>query len=827
MFQILPWARRNAGEILLSLATLAAALAPWLRNRNMLRDFLDYGLMMTAAGRIEAGQRPYRDFISPLQSASYAINAGVEHLFGGTFQAMTLGNGIAIVLGLAGLAILLAQRMSVRAALLFAGAIVIGTLSQHTIIWYNGLGVLAVAAVCWSVAVAPTLGRSTWRWNLVVGLGLLAGGTNKLNFHAIALAAAISWTMRAGMIRLVSWRRVAATVAVWLVAGIVLPVVAELAWTGATWAQWKHNVIDLPFAARGSNLEGLWSLRFYLHPMHDYYGRVLGPVGAIVVGWTVLTAGLAWSGRSAMDRISLVLLTVFTVGATGGLMATNHEIIYVSLAAGMVLIATLWLGFDLTARHRVHQVLLLAPTVVLTILMWWSAWRGQRSQFGHSSAPRAAYRQLESDDATFAYLAGTRIPPDLASNFEALRRVIPAAGPDGLHPIFYGVGIEWLDRVWPAVKLPDMPLLFDALTMGEEQITALREAFGYPPTFDMAVSMTAWSTWPAGLNLVVERNAVTHRLGRVNYHVFSRDWLRDGIPPVADGLAAINSFGGNVDPHDIVVEGRLWPLETGDARGYIGTYSGQGRFLLQRPSLRLSGEVLIQRVAGTPTTDPVAATFRIFDTTMDDLSVNNLNWSETVTVPAGESEARLEYHLDARGLPKRFEVELPPAAEGLARAGFRLPQITHSDATPAPPPLLRRPALPPTDSAALAATDLLPAAWRDQVEIVARGVEIVDGHVLVHRGGEVWLRPKVPTGRVHGIATLTAPPDQIGTPIVRVLWSRGGRIEIQHQGGLTADQNPLHFDAWPAENEGWFGVLIDPGDNPLGVALRIAAIDSP
>src|SRR5258708_32789999 len=79
-------------------------LAPWWRNHHYLRDFYDYGLVMSGVGRIEAGERPFVDFVTPIQSGTFLFNGWAEKLGDGTYQAMTWGAAALVVLGMTVLA---------------------------------------------------------------------------------------------------------------------------------------------------------------------------------------------------------------------------------------------------------------------------------------------------------------------------------------------------------------------------------------------------------------------------------------------------------------------------------------------------------------------------------------------------------------------------------------------------------------------------------------------------------------------------------------------------------------------------------------------------
>jgi hypothetical protein len=95
--------------IYLVLASILA-LAPWWRNHRFLRDFYDYGLVMAGVGRIATGERPYVDFLTPIQTGTFLFNVWAEKLGDGTYQAMTQGAALLIILSVFVLAGILYRR---------------------------------------------------------------------------------------------------------------------------------------------------------------------------------------------------------------------------------------------------------------------------------------------------------------------------------------------------------------------------------------------------------------------------------------------------------------------------------------------------------------------------------------------------------------------------------------------------------------------------------------------------------------------------------------------------------------------------------------------
>jgi hypothetical protein len=111
------------------------------------------------------------------------------------------------------------------------------------------------------------------------------------------------------------------------------------------------------------------------------------------------------------------------------------------------------------------------------------------------------------------------------------------------------------------------------------------------------------------------------------------------------------------------------------------------------------------------------------------------------------------------------------------------------------------------------------------MEVVARGATLEGGNIILDQGGELWLKPKRPISELHGQISLTAPPEQSGAPVARVVWYRGGRMEVLMQSGINPPDRPLSFRCWPAEDDGWYGILIDPTYNPHGLKVEITSVN--
>lgn len=807
------------------LATALVALAPWWRNHTYLRDFFDYGVMIKAAGRINNGESPFVDFVTPLQSGVYWINAGVERLFGGDYIALTQGNALFICAAIAILWASLFRRENPIAAMLVVLTVVVGSASQHTLIWYNAIGTVTLAGIAWGTAQYPVLTSSNWLRGGAIVLLLVWSGINKINFHVLALTVACAWTLRAGILKTHAWRPVAITVGAWLIAGLVLPVLLELQLTGASFAQWKANVIDLPFSAPGYGMDRILTPQFLLSPIHDYYGPVLQPVGAILLVWVGLTIALAWPSRSAWDRALLLGAGAMALGGTFGLLATNHEIVYVALASGVALIVSLWLGFDLWSKVRLRMWLLVAPTAVFAVVMFYSAWLGQRSQFGHATLDRSTYQAFADGEAPFTYLAGLHIPPELHESITKLDEVIPAPDPNGKHPVFYATGAEFLERVWPNRNLPSMPLLLDFLNVGELQLQTLKEEFGFPPRFKMVVGMTSWlGSWPVDLTRITQRTATNWEVGHFSVSRFSSEGLNSSLPPQDSALVGQRIFGGNTDPHQIVVTDPIWPFELGEDYPILGVDQGRGSFQFRQPSFRVAGRYALQKYPAFADT-PMEVQFKILDTVIPEGEMGSVIWHDAVSLGPGESIMTKDYFIDSRGRSVKFVVEVPAEHTKQVKAGFYMPEVKHSNFELRPAPTLRYPVPAAELSATEVAQAALPADWVDRMEIEIRGGKITDDQqLLLLPGDELWLRPKEPIQELIIQSSLTASVEDSGYPVIRAFWYRGGRMEVLHQLGYDNPDRRVNFNMWPVEDDGWYGLLMDRGHNPNGVLLEVNRI---
>ncbi len=807
---------------LLLVVLAVISFLPWWRNHEYLRDLYDYGLVITANGHMERGERPYVDFTTPIQAGFLGLNWLIEKAGGGTYAALTRGGAGLILLSGLLLPLMLARRWPWWAALIVGTAITVSSASQHTILWHNSLGVFCLAVVVTATAIAPSLRRADWCWNLLAGAGLFLGGINKLNFHLVAVAAALAWTLRAGLVRRAGWPRVSLTMLAVLAVGVLLPLAAEMAWTGASFDLWKRNVVELAAGSRWDLLERIFTTEFLFRPLHDYYGaQALPQSGLVGVLLSLITLVLCWPrGRTDLaarwDRVLLPFAVVLAGAAAAALLATNHEIACLGVAAWMALLASLWLGFASSVRSRIFFTWFVLPVLVFGASGWWSAWLGQRSQFGHSLDPRSEYQSVAQVAPAYASLQGLRLPPGFVLSFEALSHVLAEDKGDGRRAVFYGPGLELLDRYFPSRRAKGQPLWAHWGTSYDgPAITRLRSAMLHDENYRTIFTNVAFAHWPDEVRGVLEEYFVRDLVGPMAARWRHRD---DATANLADSFDVLSRLGGNVDGRMFHLDRyplRVW--RTLDDQVIMGTSQSVGQVLLRIPVYRLGGRVVVSRLPGAGD-GPWAVDFKVI---VHGASPEDVRWSGRVELPAGQQTVSVPFEADAGGRMLMFWVTLPtdqPA--GAVVAGYRDLQITHAAEQGAAPRL--RPDSPADVASVPGHAESLfgDVTWRPAQLVVRNGGSVAEGLEL-SPGGEVWMHTDGMAGELSG--QVACPPGDGRPPVVRVVWYKGGRLQIIHQEWAKREQ-PFNFRVWTAEPGGWIGVLVDGGKDLAPVHVRATEV---
>ncbi|WP_415910056.1 hypothetical protein [Oleiharenicola sp. Vm1] len=805
------WSRWKLG--LLCLAVTGLMLAPWVRNHRFLRDFYDYGLFINVNARFDEGQRLFVDFTTPAQSATFALNHLAERWGGGSYVGMTWGAAGLIGLVAVTLTLLLARRWPPVLSCVFVAAIVACSASQHTIIFYNPVGVFAMALVVWSFAVAPLLRREHAGWHALAAAGLVLGGLNKINFHLLSCAMAIGWIAWGAVEQRAPWRRVAASLGFVCGFGLVLPLAIELAWTGADLRTWYYNVVQLPLGARGGRVGLLTDAKVYFATLHDYYGPLRLPQSGLVVLLLPLlavpAAGLC-GGERPWLRWAFALLAGLCGALSGAaLLLTNNEIVYLAVAASLVMLAGLWLGFRLPVRGRGPWLALGAPAVFVGVCGWESAWQGQRSQFGHAGEARSSYVQGETIGSEFGYLRGLAIPMSIAGSlgdFAAYRKTLGAEA----NQVFYGPGIEWLERVWPAPKVKGLPLVAAAFESAKELTLLQREVLA-GDRYRHVLVVEAWNSWPLSVQETLMRRFTMERMGR--FFVYHK--LRAGVL-WARPLAFHENIGGNVDSLRLVSNLPMQLLP--DGRRFVGTDRGVGELEIDAPSYRASGVAIVRRIEKGRALAPIK-----FEAHAVQGASRYLRWSRDINLPDDADELVVPTgQLDASGLNLVFTVTVPQSDAGAVVAGWREPQLWNTVESDAPPPLLQEASTAGGGVPVALQTALLPPALRGAT-VFGRETDLRDGACWLVPGGEVWIKLPGIVSKIEIEAQAAGSPAGT-TPQLRVIYYKGGRLEFFHP-IFDKETNLARYTAWSAESGGWLAVLADPHRACPPFSVKIVRIE--
>lgn len=185
---------------------------------------------------------------------------------------------------------------------------------------------------------------------------------------------------------------------------------------------------------------------------------------------------------------------------------------------------------------------------------------------------------------------------------------------------------------------------------------------------------------------------------------------------------------------------------------------------------------------------------------------------------ADQDDLRVERRLEAGGHPL-VVVQVPDGGTADVLAGWRGLTLSHSGNGPDRPPMLV-PGVPTATSvdAAFRAA-LLPEDWNPPV-VYSRGGETVEHGITLPPGGQVWIRLTDFFAEIQGTATANTANATPIDPVVRVVYYKGGRLDIQGQFPVRS-QDPVSFKAWSPESDGWLGILTEPTLQVPSVTIKI------
>jgi len=793
-----------SGLTLVLLGLVVAGI--WQRNRDILRDMLDYSAMIAAAGKVEAGLKPYTDVRAPMQSAVYLLNYGTERIFGRSYLALTWGG---LVLALGGALVirgLVGRRLGPVAATGVALAVAAAGPLQHEIFFYNSIGIFCFSAVLLGLAAEPELRPvRSWRAAAICG-ALFLGGINKLNFLGATL-------VLAGLLSVAAWtsgritRGAAVRNVLWLaLAGCVLPLGFELAWTGATFRLWLENVVLLP-AARYNYLAQAFDLQMYVQPVHDFHHHLLvRGIGGVGLGlWLATGAWLlydAWTSRRPLvDWIARGLLVAAGCVMGALLMVTNHETVMLSSLAYPVLAITCYM---LWRRSDRPDERVLGWVVGGAVLLWagagsYAAWHGSRVLYALNPPPRSAYVRLQSTAPALAYFRGVRLLPDQIDAWERLAAKLKACETsEGKLPgVIFGPGTEWLERAYPEAILRHAPLWYDAgTTLREKDTDYFRGLLAKGER--RVIAQRGWQNWTAGITQLLARDYRPEGVSARDVLYHPRGATPPAVAGVADSALPPDTFRDATAGNILVTSTRASPgvgLQAGAFGATrdtswswpLGTYDATGQAVARlEPGATATGVVIFRAIAG-------------------DLATGELLWEIPVTLGPARREVVLPLVLQPGGRPVWLQTEVPADEPGKFFGGWREMRITRTNEQDRSPP-------PPFGRGLQRIWPVAPEPVADQVWFGREG-QPLSGEGWATLPAEDWRRDTAQSGKLSVTAEFAPAPANPGDHLVVTLaWYRGSRFEIMTEKEIDPRTTPrVTLEGYVPEPGGWVGVLTRTG----------------
>jgi hypothetical protein len=803
--------RKNAGWFVVVAGVGALLLLPWWRNHALLRDFYDYGNIIAGIGRMQLGERAYVDFLTPIQLLQFWVGWAAEAVWGAEYLSLTYAAAVFMVAMWGGLAWLLARPLGGGLALGVSAAIVVASAGQHTIVWYNAMGVAWLAVAMWAGARgARGEGAGRMGWVLVAG-ALWLGGMTKLTYQVAALAFAGLWAWREER----GVRRVVAVGAI-LAAGVVAPIATEMAVTGASLAEWKKNVLGLA-ASRLELLEPIATWRFYWQTPHDYHQPMyFAFAGAWGVALLLVVGGAAvW--RARRERVG-VREWVFLAVAWGGAMscglvflALHFEIAYVAGAAWLVLATGLVLTFvprELEGPWRLAGGALAVGAVSLFVPAWVSAWAGARAIWSQQPLVRSELVTTKDLPERFSYLRGIRILPEWKTTLRRWERVREELAREGIgEDAWYFVnGTEWLVRAMPEARHRGLPLwLQEGTTYGEAERPEIVRRIERGDEVKVVVSHHPWAMWPKDIEAVLERRFRRMEAGPA--FVTWRVWSELDLP-----LQFVERFDSNLYSRDLDARGGALEMQGAAEAPFFGARES-ARLVLKRGVYRLRGEFRAELSAGE--TRETAVRFRVRK--LEGADAGALLWEESVALGVDARDAARPFAVSPGGQRVALEVEVPEGSA--AAAGWRSLQVEHAgEETAEEPPRGVTSGLAERRITEAERGALWGAGELAEREVVVRGEARGEATGLVAGSpSELWVRLRETDTRVSGAFRISADAASARVRVV-VAHYKSGRFERMevHDGGAGEERR---FEVPLRERTGWLVLVVVPRGED-GAAVR-------
>jgi hypothetical protein len=446
----------------------------WTLNYNKLGSFYDYSIMANAAGKYAAGLRPVRDFASPLQTFPIWLAHACELLFGPRYLALAYGN-LLLSLGLFFVVVHYARKaFSFPVAMLIGMAVPVASSLQHGIIWYNSIGLLLLSAIalkCADLLRARAIRSSDAIW--VTSLLLLLGMT-KMNFYALAISTAGFFALERVLSapRFWSGKKIAALAIVAAAVCTAPPIIETLA-NHASLSAWVRQVILIPTSSRVGALRWMLTSVFYTKELNRWWpGTVLqGSVLFCLLVYVFLTCfailQFREDGRRGFKNLSARLgLILLFWASTVLLVLTNIEIASLSLSFCLVGVVAMRLSgrFPGTRLERSLQSSAIVLAMYFLLVGCVSLVRHSRISYLANGFPG----ETIPSNGEPAYLRGVELSPQSAVRLAVIDYVLKSNG--GV-PVYWGPGLEIMNRIHGGVNDPAFPLWYQSYTTVSESST--------------------------------------------------------------------------------------------------------------------------------------------------------------------------------------------------------------------------------------------------------------------------------------------------------------------------------------------------------------------
>jgi hypothetical protein len=463
---------------LLVLAMLAASVGVlfylWTLNYNKLGSFYDYSIMANAAGKYAAGLRPVRDFASPLQTFPIWLAHACEILFGPRYLALAYGN-LFLSLGLFFVVVHFARKaFSFPVAVLTGMAVPVASSLQHGIIWYNSIGLLLLSAIalkCADLLRARAIRSSDAIW--VTSLLLLLGMT-KMNFYALAISTAGFFTLTRALSapRFRNGKKITALAIVAAAVCIAPPIVETLA-NHTSLSTWVRQVILIPTSSRVGGLRWMLTSAFYTKELNRWWpGTVLqGSVLFCLVVYVFLICfailQFREDGRRGYKDLSARLGLIFLFWASTVLLVlTNIDIESLSLSFCLVGVIAMRLSgrFPGAKLERSLQASAIVLATYFLLVGGVSLARHSRISYLANGFPG----ETIPSNGEPAYLRGVELSHQSAGRLAVIDYVLKSNS--GV-PVYWGPGLEIMNRIHGGVNEPAFPLWYQSYTTVSESST--------------------------------------------------------------------------------------------------------------------------------------------------------------------------------------------------------------------------------------------------------------------------------------------------------------------------------------------------------------------